>query len=59
MFEVKVIRERRQQYGAVRRIHDAAQVYETVREEFGRHVTSPTRWTTPWWPAPWWPGRCR
>jgi DNA repair protein RadC len=36
MYELKVIRERRQGYGTVRRIRDAAQVYEAFREEFGR-----------------------
>jgi DNA repair protein RadC len=36
VFELKVIRERRQGYGAVRRMRDAAQVYEAFRDEFGR-----------------------
>ena len=36
MFELKIVRERRQGYGTVRRVRDAAQVYEAFREEFGR-----------------------
>lgn len=36
MYELKVVRERRQGYGAVRRVHDASQVYEAFKEEFGR-----------------------
>jgi DNA repair protein RadC len=36
MFELKVIRERRQGYGAVRRIRDAREVYEAFHEAFGR-----------------------
>lgn len=35
MFELKVIRDRRQGYGPVRRIHDAAQVYLAFRDHFG------------------------
>jgi DNA repair protein RadC len=34
MYELKVVRERRQGYGRVRRVQDAAQVYEAFREEF-------------------------
>jgi DNA repair protein RadC len=36
MYELKIVRERRQGYGAVRRIRDAAQVYEAFQQEFGR-----------------------
>ena len=36
MFELKIIRERKQGYGTVRRVRDAAQVYEAFREEFGQ-----------------------
>ena len=36
MFELKIVRERKQGYGTVRRVRDAAQVYEAFREEFGR-----------------------
>jgi DNA repair protein RadC len=36
MFELKIVRERRQGYGTVRRVRDAAQVYEAFRDEFGR-----------------------
>ena len=36
MYELKVVRERRQGYGSVRRVRDASQVYEAFREEFGR-----------------------
>jgi DNA repair protein RadC len=34
MYELKVVRERRQGYGAVRRITDARQVYDAFRQEF-------------------------
>ena len=36
MYELKVIRERRQGYGAVRRIREAAQVYEAFKEGFSQ-----------------------
>lgn len=36
MYELKVVRERRQGYGRIRRIQDARQVYEAFREDFGR-----------------------
>ena len=36
MFELKIVRERRQGYGTVRRVRDAAQVYEAFREEFSQ-----------------------
>lgn len=36
MYELKVIRERRQGYGTVRRLRDASEVYECFREEFDR-----------------------
>jgi DNA repair protein RadC len=36
MFELKIVRERRQGYGTVRRVRDAAQVYEAFREQFGQ-----------------------
>jgi len=36
MYELKVVRERRQGYGTVRRVRDARQVYDAFREEFGR-----------------------
>jgi DNA repair protein RadC len=35
MYELKIIRERKQGYGRVRRVCDAAQVYEAFREDFG------------------------
>src|SRR3989442_5962729 len=34
MYELRVVRERRQDYGAARRITDARQVYEAFRQEF-------------------------
>ena len=34
MYELKVVRERRHGYGAVRRVRDAGQVYTAFREEF-------------------------
>ena len=36
MYELKIVRERRQGYGTVRRVRDAAQVYEAFREEFSQ-----------------------
>jgi len=36
MYELKVVRERRQGYGRLRRIRDACQVYEAFREEFSQ-----------------------
>ncbi len=36
MYELRVVRERRQGYGNLRRVRDAAQVYEAFREEFGQ-----------------------
>ncbi len=36
MYELKIVRERKQGYGAVRRVHDARQVYEAFREYFDR-----------------------
>src|SRR5581483_1406557 len=35
-YELKVVRERRQGYGRLRRIRDACQVYEAFREEFSQ-----------------------
>jgi DNA repair protein RadC len=34
MYELKIIRERKQGYGSIRRIRDAAQVYDAFREDF-------------------------
>jgi len=34
MYELKVVRERRQGYGTVRRVRDPRQVYDAFREEF-------------------------
>ena len=34
MYELKVVRERRQGYGTVRRVSDARQVYDAFRQEF-------------------------
>src|ERR1051326_8466025 len=34
MYELKVVRERRQGYGTVRRVQDAGQVYQAFRQEF-------------------------
>jgi DNA repair protein RadC len=34
MYELRIVRERRHGYGAVRRIRDAAQVYEAFRQDF-------------------------
>jgi len=34
MYELRIVRERRQGYGTVRRVRDAGQVYEAFREEF-------------------------
>ena len=34
MYELKIVRERKHGYGKVRRIRDAAQVYEVFREDF-------------------------
>jgi len=36
MYELKVIRERKQGYGTVRRVQHPGQVYEVFREKFGR-----------------------
>jgi len=36
MYELKIVRERRQGYGTVRQVRDAAQVYEAFREEFSQ-----------------------
>jgi DNA repair protein RadC len=36
MYELKIVRERRQGYGTVRRVRDAAQVYEVFKEEFSQ-----------------------
>ena len=36
MYELKIVRERRQGYGTVRRVRDAAQVYEAFKEEFSQ-----------------------
>ena len=35
MYELKVVRERKQGYGKLRRIRDAREVYEVFKEEFG------------------------
>jgi DNA repair protein RadC len=34
MYELRIVRERKQGYGAVRRIRDAAQVYAAFKEDF-------------------------
>jgi hypothetical protein len=34
MYERRIVRERKQGYGAVRRIRDAAQVYEAFKQDF-------------------------
>jgi DNA repair protein RadC len=34
MYKLRIVRERKQGYGAVRRIRDAAQVYEAFRKDF-------------------------
>jgi len=36
MYELKVVRERKQGYGRMRQARDASQVYEAFRDEFGR-----------------------
>jgi DNA repair protein RadC len=34
MYELKIVRERREGYGALRRVRDAREVYEAFREQF-------------------------
>jgi hypothetical protein len=36
MYELKIIRERKQGYGSLRRVRDAAQVYDAFREDFSQ-----------------------
>src|SRR5689334_14171385 len=36
MYELKIIRDRKHGYGTVRRVRDAAQVYEAFREDFAQ-----------------------
>src|SRR2546425_13188556 len=36
MYELKVVRERRQGYGTVRKVRDASQVYDAFRAEFNQ-----------------------
>ena len=36
MYELKVVRERRQGYGPLRRVRSAQEVYEAFRERFER-----------------------
>lgn len=36
MFQLRIVRERRQGYGAVRSIRDASDVYAAFKDEFGR-----------------------
>src|SRR5438093_5365368 len=36
MYELKIIRERKQGYGSVRRVRDAGQVYDAFREDFSQ-----------------------
>src|SRR5205809_6358196 len=36
MYELRIVRQRRQGYGTLRRVRDAAQVYEAFKEEFSQ-----------------------
>ena len=41
MYELRIVRERKQGYGAVRRIRDAAQVYAAFKEDFTQAAGTP------------------
>jgi hypothetical protein len=38
MYELKVVRERREGYGALRCVRNAQQVYDAFRERFDRNI---------------------